>query len=150
MAASANKNRAGQAIHDLFREVFALHATLAATMDAVHQQAGLGTSQHRIMRALDRMAPATVPELAAALHVSRQFVQTVCNELLARGYVAFKQNPRHKRSKLAVLTTSGRSAFRQSRDRENRIIQQALPDIEPERVQAARGLLESIRKSLVK
>ena len=62
--------------------------------------------------------------------VSRQFVQTVCNDMLSRGFIEFTDNPRHKRSKLAALTESGRIAFRQARQKENEIIEQALPGID--------------------
>lgn len=150
MAESKSRHETGKALHDLFREVFELQSALSGIMDTVHEQAGLSTSQHKIMRALDHIGPATVPDVAAVLGVSRQFVQTVCNNLLSHKYIEFSANPRHKRSKLAALTEHGRSAFRQARRNENKIIEQALPGIDPVKATKARKLLESIRTTVQK
>ena len=79
--------------HDLFREVFKLQAALSNVMDRVHEHAGLSTSQNKIMRTLQEISPATVPDLAVRLNVSRQFVQTVCNHLSAMALVEFTENP---------------------------------------------------------
>ena len=149
MTKKAIQHHSGQVLHDLFREVFALHAALSAVMDKVHEQAGLNTSQHKIMRSLTQIEPATVPDIGAMLGVSRQFVQTVCNDLLARGFIEFKKNPRHKRSKFAELTETGRIAFRNARQKENQIVEQALPEIDPERAKETRELLKCIREALI-
>ncbi len=144
------KHKTGKALHDLFREVFKLHTALSEIMDRVHEQAGLSTSQHKIMRALSNLGAGTVPDIAAVLGVSRQFVQKVCNDLLSCEFLEFTDNPRHKRSKLAALTELGRSAFRQARQKENEIIEKALPNIDPEKVTETRELLECIRKTVQK
>lgn len=150
MAEKTIKHATGKALHDLFREVFELRNALSTIMDKVHEQAGLSTSQHRIMRALNHIGPATVPDMAALLGVSRQFVQTVCNDLLSQGFLVFTDNPRHKRSKLASLTEPGRLAFQQARQKEDKIIEQVLPGIEPDKVKEACELLKSIRKTVQK
>ena len=144
------KHTAGREFHDLFREVFELHAALLGIMDKVHEQAGLSTSQHKVIRALSHIGPATVPDMAVFLGVSRQFVQTVCNDLHSRGFLEFSDNPRHKRSKLTEITEPGRIAFQQARRKENKIIEQALPGINPDKAAQACELLESIRKAVQK
>jgi DNA-binding MarR family transcriptional regulator len=148
MPKKSNQQMAGQVLHDLFREVFELQASLSAIMDKVHERAGLSTSQHKIIRALSNLGPATVPDLAAALGVTRQFVQTVCNNLKASGFLEFKENPRHKRSRLLALTDAGRIAFQQARQKENEIIEKALPAIQPGKAEDAGRLLKSIRKAV--
>jgi DNA-binding MarR family transcriptional regulator len=148
MAIKTTKQTAGKALHDLFREVFELHAALSSVMDKVHEQAGLSTSQHKIMRTLGHIGPATVPDMAVLLGVSRQFVQTVCNDLQTRGFIEFKDNPRHKRSKLAAMTKPGRSAFQQARQKENNIIAKALPEIDPRAAIEACELLKCVRKAV--
>jgi DNA-binding MarR family transcriptional regulator len=82
------------------------------------------------------------------LGVSRQFVQTVCNDLFEREYIAFRDNPRHKRSRLTTLTDSGRRAFRMARLSEDEMIEKALPGVDPDQATAARLLLAGIRKAL--
>lgn len=148
MAAGKKAQPAGRALHDLFREVFALRALLARRMDQVHGQTGLSTPQRRIARQLHRLGPATVPDVAARLGVSRQSIQVVCNELVAAGLIEFTENPRHKRSRLVVLTAAGRRALQQAQRREEAFLAQVLPDIEAEDAAAARELLARIRKAL--
>lgn len=65
-------------------------------MDKVHRQAGMSTSLHKVIRIIRDAGPLTAPDIAALLGVSRQLVQTVCNDLMARGLIEFKDNPRHK------------------------------------------------------
>lgn len=135
----------GAALHGLFKEVFGLHAVLAQAMDAVHEQAGLRTSHKRIAETLRLHNAATVPEMAARLHVSRQFVQTVCNELEARGLLKYGDNPRHKRSRLACLTDQGLAALKRSRVLENDIIAGAFADVDAAGVDQAAALLRQLR-----
>lgn len=139
---------AGEAIHGLFREVFKLQAVLSKIMDEVHQKAGLSTSQRNVMRLLRDSGPATVPDLAAQLGVSRQFVQTVCNDMLRLGFSEFTENPRHKRSKLVSLTDRGDTAYQKARLAEHSIIEQTLPEIAIEEAVDACDLLERIRTAV--
>lgn len=148
MTAQSNHHEKGQALHDLFLEIFELHAALSKIIDKVHAKAGLSTSQLKIMRALRRIGPATVPDIAVLLGVSRQFVQNVCNDLEAKGFITFSDNPRHKRSRLAALTEPGRIIFRETRHKENRIIEQAFPGITPKEAKDAYELLKRIRFSV--
>ncbi len=148
MAKKAGRNAAGKELHDLFMEVFALHTVLSGVIDEVHERTGLSTSQHKIIRVLRRLGSATVPDMAAALGVSRQFVQTVCNDLLSRGYILFTDNPRHKRSKLAELTEPGHTEFYEAMQRENKIIEQAIPGIRPDKTREAKDLLASLRVAI--
>jgi hypothetical protein len=48
------------------------------------------------------------------------------------------------------LTEPGRIAFRQARQKEHKIIEQALPGINPDKATEACELLESIRKAVQK
>jgi DNA-binding MarR family transcriptional regulator len=148
MGDNITNSRAGEALHELFREVFALHAVLARVMDKIHEQAGLTTPQRKVMQTMNRTGSATVPDIAALLGVSRQSVQVICNDLLSRGLIEFRDNPRHKRSKLAFLTASGRQAYQQAQQLEYQAIEQVLPDIGIENAKAAHETLACIRKAL--
>ncbi|WP_051012442.1 MarR family winged helix-turn-helix transcriptional regulator [Desulfobacula toluolica] len=148
MTSHVSEIKPGKIIHNLFLEVFALHDVLFGIMDKVHEQAGLATSQHKVILVLTHTGPVTVPDIADRLGVSRQFVQTVCNQLSSRGFLQFIDNPRHKRSKLAVLTDPGRTAFQAAQQKENEIIERALPDLDPEKTAQACRLLKTIRQSL--
>ncbi len=81
-----SKKHTGAALHDLFKEVFAVHTTLSRLIDKVHEQTGLTTPQRKVMQLLDQGDMATVPDMASRLGVSRQSIQVVCNDLLSRVY----------------------------------------------------------------
>lgn len=138
----------GEDLHELFHEVFLLHAALSAVMDDVHERAGLRTSQVKVADALERAGPASVPEIAARLGVSRQFVQTVCNEFEEMGLIEFQDSPRHKRSKLVVLTEKGRRTLARTGRSEAAIIEKAMPDIDGKATGAATTLLKELREKL--
>jgi DNA-binding MarR family transcriptional regulator len=121
---------------------------LSKLVDTVHAQAGLSTSTLKIIDTLLQFGSVTVPDIAAHLDVCRQFVQTVCNDLLDREYVLFSENPRHKRSKLMTLTDAGRSAYAKARDNEYRLIERLLPDIDSERAGHAYEILKQIQKAI--
>jgi DNA-binding MarR family transcriptional regulator len=142
---SRNKRSAtGEELHGLFHEVFVLHGALSDVMDEVHERVGLRSSQCKVADTLDRHGPATVPEVAAWHRVSRQFVQTVCNELVAQGLVEFNDSPRHKRSKLASLTEKGRRVLAQAGKVEAAIIERAVPGMNRDEVAGATALLRAI------
>jgi DNA-binding MarR family transcriptional regulator len=73
------------------------------------------------MRAvLERLAdgPYTVPQIARALWLPRQVVQRLADAAVALGYVRWADNPAHRRSKLAELTSEGRRVFTEIHDDE--------------------------------
>jgi DNA-binding MarR family transcriptional regulator len=138
----------GSVLHDLFREIFQLYDVLSSIKDTVHKQAGLGTPQRKIMQTLYKYGPATVPHIASRLDVSRQFVQTVCNDLITGEFINAVENPLHKRSKLIRISNAGLDALRQAQENENQIIEQALPEINPKDAIQAVKLLNRIRKKI--
>lgn len=144
----AKTSASGEDLHELFHEVFLLHAALSAVMDAVHEKAGLRTAQCKVADALERAGPASVPEVAARLDVSRQFVQTICNEFEEMGIIEFRDSPRHKRSKLVVLTEKGRRTLAKAWQYEAGVIEKALPDIDAATTAKATALLKTVRKTL--
>ena len=111
----------GEELHAFFEEVFRLHGVLAQGMDRVHEESGLRTPQRRLAETLEQEGQMTVPHAAAELEVSRQFVQTTCNDLASLGLVEFFDNPRHKRSRLVSLTKQGLAALARARREEARI-----------------------------
>ena len=60
-----------------------------------------------VLEILHKYGEQTVPELAARLEIQRQYVQIMCNETLASGFIEQRANPRHKRSPILALTDQG-------------------------------------------
>lgn len=134
-------------LHDLFREVSQLHSALATIQGQVHEKIGLSTSSLKVMKTLIKKGPNTVPHIGSHLGLSRQFVQTICNEIIKRGFVESRPNPFHKKSRLMQLTDQGRNAFYLAQEIEFRIIESALQNIETSSSKVVTELLSEIRKT---
>ncbi|MEM1387061.1 MAG: MarR family winged helix-turn-helix transcriptional regulator [Pseudomonadota bacterium] len=78
-----------------------------ACVEAGLQGTNLTVRMRAVLEILFRHGDQTVPEIAARLEIQRQYVQVMCNETLAAGFVAQRANPRHKRSPILVLTGQG-------------------------------------------
>ena len=84
---------------------------------AVGQKTGLitgwGGGAFGFMRSLARLGPLTVPRIAQMRPTSRQRMQRLADELAAEGLVEFIDNPKHRRSKLVQLTSTGDARYRE-------------------------------------
>lgn len=138
------KSASGADLHSLFQKVFHLYATLSEVEDGIHEQAGMRTPHVKLAKTILSQGQATVPDVAYAMKVSRQFVQTAVNELEKQGVLVFLENPRHKRSKLLQLTEYGQKKLEQTHKNEAALIQQILPNLNKKDVVDARNVLESI------
>ena len=103
----------GVAIAELMLEV----AQCFFRIRAVGQKTGLVTSwgggAFGFMRSLALLGPLTVPQIAQARPTSRQRMQRLADELAAEGLVKFVDNPKHRRSKLVLLTAKGEVRYRE-------------------------------------
>jgi DNA-binding MarR family transcriptional regulator len=60
--------------------------------------------------------------LARKREATRQYIQQTLAPLVARGLVAWQDNPRHRRSRLAVLTEEGAGMTRRVMQREGELV----------------------------
>ncbi|MFD0856895.1 MarR family winged helix-turn-helix transcriptional regulator, partial [Actinomadura adrarensis] len=86
----------------------------------------------------------TVPQMARALTLSRQFVQRMVNDAAAQGLTESIPNPAHKRSSLIRLTEDGADAFNSVLDRERAALRQAAADLTESDVDACLRVLERL------
>ena len=142
----ADKSASGEELHALFKEVIHLQAQITAIMDIVHEQAGMHTPQIRLGTLLLTLGQMTVPDAAYAMNVSRQFIQATANKMEKMGLVVFKDNPRHKRSRLLALSELGQQKLEQTRKREAAIVKKGFPEIDSNQVANAADLLRSLNR----
>jgi DNA-binding MarR family transcriptional regulator len=99
----------------LILEVFRLNAGLLSRGDELVADLGLTSARWQVLGAVARApVPETVAQLARALGAHRQGVQRIVNELAREGFVAFRENPHHRRAQLIVLTEKGSGAYREA------------------------------------
>jgi DNA-binding MarR family transcriptional regulator len=82
---------------------------------ALGQRSGLitewGGGSFGLLRSLALLGPLTVPQIAKMRPTSRQRMQRLADELAAAGLVQFAENPKHRRSRLVLLTSEGENRY---------------------------------------
>jgi len=102
----------GPELNALCREAIALHHTLSALSTRLHGGGATSAGKRSVLLELDQLGPRTVPEMARARPVSRQYMQRLVDELERDGLVERVANPRHARSKRIRLRRAGRRRLR--------------------------------------
>lgn len=105
------RHAAGSAVSLLILDVFRLNGRLLAEGDRLVADLGLTSARWQVLGAI-ALAPTPQPVawIARSMGLYRQGVQRIANELAEEGFVAFADNPHHRRAKLVTLTAKGRSA----------------------------------------
>jgi DNA-binding MarR family transcriptional regulator len=127
-------------------ETVALFHRLRVVTEQIHRQGEVTSGKRGILGSLDSSGPQTVPQMARARPVSRQYIQTLVNELAAEGYVEFKENPAHKRSPLVRLTPKGKELFHAMLQREVKVISRLKLGIPEKELQTAASVLRAVRE----
>jgi DNA-binding MarR family transcriptional regulator len=96
-------------MRDLVDETIALYLRMRYISDQMHVPAASTAARRGIIRGLQRYGVRTVPQLAFARSVTRQYTQEVVDELRDDGLVELVVNPAHKRSRLVQLTKRGQA-----------------------------------------
>jgi DNA-binding MarR family transcriptional regulator len=100
-----------EAMYELILAVFPLYFGLRAAGQRHGQVSEGGGGVWGFLRSLKQDGPQTVPSLARARPVARQYIQTLANAFEREGLIEFTDNPAHKRSKLMRLTAKGEARF---------------------------------------
>jgi DNA-binding MarR family transcriptional regulator len=101
-------------VGELVVEVFRLNGALLSQGDRMTQDLGMSSSRWQVLGAVELAGrPLSVSQVARNMGLARQSVQRLVNELDADGFVAFADNPDHRRAKLIMLTAKGRKAYQE-------------------------------------
>lgn len=79
---------------------------------------GLTAAMRAVLQQVEQGGALTVPDIARARGVSRQHIQRLVDEMLARHLVGLEDNPAHLRSPRVVLTAQGSRLARAIAERE--------------------------------
>ena len=138
--------------------IFALGELINATRDLadalrdtardLHRDEDLSVPARSLLLELRKSGPLTVPALARRRELSRQFVQTTVNPLLAGGILAAQPNPAHRRSPLLVLTAAGTELIRQVMRREGALMHGLAADLTPAELRQAADTLTRLQEAV--
>lgn len=105
---------------------------------------GLSVGERAVLVLLYRDGPKTVPQLARAQALTRQFVQRTVNEAAERNLVELAPNPAHRKSSLVRLTEQGRSVMARVHDEERRRFERAAQDLTTDELDACLRVLSRL------
>jgi len=108
-------------LSQLVRENTRFFFTMNNIAEKLHGSGHISAGLRTILLDLEEEGPKTVPDMAHLRNASRQYVQSMVNHLHDRDLVAYADNPRHKRSKLVVLTDTGGLLLQEMLARETRL-----------------------------
>jgi DNA-binding MarR family transcriptional regulator len=134
----------GERIYELLRQVRPLTLSSARVVESRLRDHGLTVGMRAVLEIVAESGPATVPELARTLDVSRQATQRLANELVRAGYAQTVPNPRHRRSVLLTLTRAGSDTFAAIHRRELEQLATLAPGCSEEDVRTAVRVLTQV------
>lgn len=128
-------------------ETVALFHRLRVVTEEIHRLGELTSGKRGILASLDTSGPLTVPQMARTRPVSRQYIQSLVNELAKEGYVEFNENPAHKRSRLVHLTPEGKELFDSMIQREVKLLSRVKLEINEKELRTAASVLRAVRET---
>lgn len=102
---------------------------------------GMSVGVRAVLEQLAREGERTVPQMARAQDLSRQFVQRMVNDAKASDFVELVPNPAHRRSSLVRLTGPGREAISAVTSREQELMGRVGGDLTGEEIDATLRVL---------
>ena len=138
----------GAALNVMIRFVRPLHRHLVRAADEGLRQAGLTLPMRSVLERLYEAGPQTVPQLARALAVPRQFAQRTVDALADLGRVDRADNEAHRRSPLIRLTPGGRAVIEDVLAREADFLATVATGIDASDVEASIRVLERLSAAL--
>ncbi|PWH05945.1 MarR family transcriptional regulator [Brachybacterium endophyticum] len=125
-----------------------VYRTVARIVERSEGAMGMSTGVRNVLDQLRRDGERTVPQLARAQDLSRQFVQRMVNDAAREGFVELAENPAHRRSSLVRLTNGGRLAITAVTDREHDLMTRVGGDLTAEEVDSTLRVLHHMQIAL--
>jgi DNA-binding MarR family transcriptional regulator len=137
-------------LHQLIWMSRPLMQAAEACVEAGLTGTNLTVRMRAVLEILDKYGEQTVPEIAARLEIQRQYVQIMCNETLASGFVEQRANPRHKRSPVLALTDHGRTLIKEIISKEMSLVEEIGESFSDKDIATAFAVVLAVADSLKK
>lgn len=145
------RSASGAALSLLILDVFRANGRLLAAGDHLVADLGLTSARWQVLGAIAiAAAPQPVAWIARNMGLNRQGVQRIVNELADDGFVAFADNPHHRRAKLVTLTAKGRKAYEAADRLQKPWVNALAKGLNADDIAAARRVLDALRERLEK
>lgn len=147
---SGDDPQAAFAAGSLVEAVRRLAGRLEAAARELHADDGLTVGERTLLLQLRQGGHQTIPSLAARRGATRQYVQQTLAPLAARGLVEWRENPRHRRSRLAALSPAGTELARRVLAREGALVRELARAADRPRLAAAVAVLAALDQELAR
>ncbi|MDO4884316.1 MAG: helix-turn-helix domain-containing protein [Rothia sp. (in: high G+C Gram-positive bacteria)] len=136
-------------LSELVVQIFRVNGALAAWGDRFAAESGLTTARWQVLGAISMTKePATAPQIAERMGITRQGVQKQLNLLRNEGLVSALENPAHKRSPQYSLTEHGEQKLAEIRKRWRQQVEQWSGAYQQDSVIAALETLDVLSQHL--
>lgn len=124
------------ALADRLAEVYLvvgpLYRKVSRVVERAQPQMGMSVGVRAVLDLLRRGGDLTVPQMARAQDLSRQFVQRMVHDARDAGWIELLENPAHRRSSLVHLTEEGARAIDAVTAREHDLMRRVGGDLTAE------------------
>jgi DNA-binding MarR family transcriptional regulator len=133
----------------LILETFRLNGELLIAGDALVADLGLTSARWQVIGAIGLSPnPLPVAHVARSMGLSRQAVQRIVNDLVARELLRFAPNPHHQRAKLVLLTEKGMATYQSAMERQQPWVNELGNGLSAKAITTAHRVLMTLRERL--
>ena len=143
-----NVNMRADHLHRLVWMSRPLMQAAEACVEAGLVGTGLTVRMRAVLEILHKHGEQTVPEIAIRLDIQRQYVQVMCNETLASGFIEQRANPRHKRSPILALTDDGQTLIQEIISKELKLMEEIGANLNGEDISTALEVILAVADGL--
>ena len=142
-----SRTLSAEAFTQLILETFRFTGRLLAAGDQLTKELNLSSALWQVLGAIDE-APLPIAQIARNMGLTRQSVRRTVNILGEKGFIAFQENPNHRRAKLVVLTEQGRKVLDQAAKIQIAWSNHITQDLSAEKLNAAIHIIKTLCERL--
>ncbi|HEY9641027.1 MAG TPA: MarR family transcriptional regulator [Coleofasciculaceae cyanobacterium] len=137
----------GSAFTELILEVFRLNGLLLEAGDRLTHPVGLSSARWQVLGVVEHQ-PTPVAHVARIMGLTRQSVQQTADALANDGFITYTDNPHHRRAKLMMITSKGRTALNYIQQRQIKWANQVAEPLSLEALETAITVLRQLEDRL--
>ncbi|WP_432193936.1 MarR family winged helix-turn-helix transcriptional regulator [Streptomyces sp. bgisy027] len=137
----------GHRVSEVFDLIGALYRRGLRKLEQGEEVEGASVGVRSVLVLLHRYGPMTVPQMGRLMTLTRQFVQRMVNDALARGWAETTPNPAHQRSSLIRITDEGEAVITAILAREHALNRQVGGELTEAELQACVRVLKEMLKT---
>ncbi|MFI8777297.1 MarR family winged helix-turn-helix transcriptional regulator [Brachybacterium paraconglomeratum] len=126
-----------------------VYRRVARLVEQDEQVSGLSVGVRNVLDQLRRDGERTVPQLARAQDLSRQYTQRMVDQAASDGLVELAPNPAHRRSHLVRLTPAGDAAITAVIERELSLLERVGGDLTAAELDGTLRVLHHMDQALI-